>query len=59
MGGSTVEDVLPYLQWTKAAYSKIQSLADSYHDNRPFHPLSDYEIDGINANQALMNKMVR
>ena len=59
MGGPTAEDVLPYLEWTKAAYSKIQSLANSYHHNRSFRPLPDYEIDGMNATQALMNKMIR
>ncbi|KAL8937649.1 MAG: hypothetical protein Q9216_004321, partial [Gyalolechia sp. 2 TL-2023] len=42
------------LELTKAAYSKVQSLAKSYHDNLPLRPLSDFELDGRNATQTLM-----
>lgn len=42
------------LEDTKVAYTKIRSLAKSFHENLPLRPLSDFEYDGKDAAQTLM-----
>ncbi len=44
------------LEQTLSAYSKIQKIAKSFHENIPLRPLSDFEYEGRNATQTLMSR---